>query len=140
VPLPVLIFVRALFPSWRFFDHLGHVPHLYYRLQTEEHTGFGNWELALKHKKRTFRCLFLNPHDNLQMAYQSLVEQLVSELQEPSENQSDILPGTVSYNLVQNFVRFQIMSHLNENRRDLKFQFKVVVDEDDLFISLIHGV
>jgi hypothetical protein len=74
------------------------------------------------------------------MAYQSLVEQLVSELQEPSENQSDILPGTVSYNLVQNFVRFQIMSHLNENRRDLKFQFKVVVDEDDLFISLIHGV
>ena len=132
---------RVLFPSWRFFDVMGETPTLYYRVASSSED-LGEWQAALE--KPELRSpywpfnLFLNSENNFVLAGYSLVEQLVSDMEEmygeiQGETQgvtgrdSEELERSVSFQLVDNLVRFQIRQNLQPTPTEAKlvYQFKV---------------
>jgi hypothetical protein len=86
----------------------------------------------------------LNAHGNLHMAYQSLIDRLVHDIQESQDpcdgNQSTLVLNSVSYQLVQNLVHRQILSSTEEPGTPSYFQFKIVIDREDFLISPTHEV
>jgi hypothetical protein len=120
--------VRALFPSWRFFEELGQVPMLRYRVSDGEQGGWSEWKAALPPVPRGLGSLFLNARGNLRMASNSLVEQLVSDLAEVDDTDEGLrrFEASVSYELVTRLVRARIRA-LEPDAHAGRFQFKVVV-------------
>jgi len=132
--------LRVLIPSWRFFDDVGHVSKLFYQVDTAQ-----KWQPCFQPQARHWYQLFLNPHTNLRLALNSLVDRLMSEISaiNPQANK-DQLPQSVSYQLVENLVRHQVRSLLPKAQ---SFRFKIVIsapgtlDADyDALISEMHEV
>jgi hypothetical protein len=100
-PLPgrAWAYVRALFPSWRFFEDVEPGPELQLGIASSEGAAT-TWHPVLP-AAETGR-LFLNARGNLRLAYQSLVEQLESEL-DGCEVES--APQLISYRLVRRLVQ-----------------------------------
>src|SRR4051812_5994815 len=67
---------RMFFPSWRFFDDIGHVPVLFYRKSTQGKE-FEPWVECLNKPTRKWRTLLLNPQGNFLLACGSLLQRLV---------------------------------------------------------------
>jgi hypothetical protein len=146
-----LVLLRVFFPSWRFFDQLGHVPRLSYRMnhgRTHDVEAWGEWKDCLNHPPRTIGALCLNANGNLHLAYQALVDRLVHDIQELQESshegQSSLLLESVSYQLVRNLAHKQVQEQRVISSADKNvpssFQFKIVIDQEDLLISSIHEV
>ena len=129
--------LRCFFPSWRFFEDVGTLPLLEYRVSE------GDWIRALPPQRRTLVNTFFNPDGNLQFATHSLVELLFMEAQELLEagRSTDEIMSTVSYGLVCRL----IVSKMRERRQykeGLSIQFRLVGDQSPhelLFQSAIHG-
>lgn len=140
-----LYLFRCLFPSWKFYEDIGHVPVLYYRLgSTLEMNESGPWTLAINKLDRSWRNLFLNPEGNLVHAYNSLLQQLENDKEDIAELNKDDLINTASYNLTKNLVITKIKS---SDSNDMFFQFKLtsmmqgsVCDLQDILISAVHRV
>jgi hypothetical protein len=131
-----LAYFRVLFPSWRFFDELGGVPSLFYR--TVQNGEMGPWQDCLPNQSRNAFSFLLNPTGNLRMASLSLVEQLVSEIQETDENQLEALSKTVPYLLTRKLVIFQ-MKKRGAFPPGQFFQFKIMGLDQDVLVSKIHS-
>ena len=114
---------RALFPSWRFFDEAGQFSKLYYRV------GSGPWLEVPQGSPRSWSMVLLNPSGNLMSAGHSLVDQLVSEINDTPEARLSEIPKGVSYQLVQRWVRHQIAPSVKS------FQFKIVLGGEDVLVS-----
>lgn len=139
---------RALFPSWRFFEQLGHVPKLSLRMIGA--AGPGPWTECLPPEPRGAATLFLNPRGNLRMACNSLVEQLVTDLgdipdeADPSGGSHD-LERLVSYELVERLVRFQIQRSTVPYSGE-QFQFRILAAVpgageslgEEILVSSVH--
>lgn len=122
--------LRALFPAWRFFDRAAASPALLVRFATGG-AALGPWSAipsSRAHRRgRAMRWLFA-PDDNLALAYQAAVDQLVFELGEldggdndGSEIETDpAIVALVSYELVTRIAR----AHVPAGGR---FQWKIVV-------------
>ena len=67
--------LRALLPSWRFFDRATVPPRLFVRV------GGGAWTAVEPPPRRWYRWAF-SPAGNLALAEHALVEQLISEIDE----------------------------------------------------------
>lgn len=104
LPGRALSLLRALFPSWRFFEDLDLVPVLQFRLDGES----GPWRPCLASQKRSWSSLLVNARGNLRMACNSLVEQLVSDAQEVGDGDADSFGESVSYLLAVRLVRSRI--------------------------------
>lgn len=94
VKSPWLRLLRGFFPSWHFFDRLGHRPILQMRALLPG----GNWTLwqsFLPQAKRTWRAAFYQPLVCSELYQQSLVEQLAVELTEPTPSDSSLLDSSV---------------------------------------------
>ncbi len=114
---------RALFPSWRFFEELGRVPKLSFRIVGSSET---EWSECLAPERMGLGALFLNARGNLRMAGNSLVEQLVTDLSELEDGATDeAVTSSVSYELVTRLVRSQVRE-LGGGGPGKRFQFRVV--------------
>ncbi len=93
------LLLRSLLPSWRFFEDVVPGPRLWFQVAAQGQD-FGPWQPALVPPQRV--RFLLNPEGNLQLAYQSLVEQLQAELDGmPFETAPTLTP----YRLVQELVK-----------------------------------
>jgi hypothetical protein len=66
---------RIAIPSWRFFDELGEISHLYYRFG-EKSSELGSWILYSRKPIRNIRTLFFNCEENLFLANIGLISDL----------------------------------------------------------------
>jgi len=73
---PWLFLLRTFFPNWKFFHAVGHVPHL--RVRAGVHAGgeeqWSDWQVIYPRRERHWWHLFHNPHTNLGLAQQNLVD------------------------------------------------------------------
>lgn len=71
------------------------------------------------------------------MAVHSLVERLASEIGEIKDGHEQEISSSVTYRLLENAVRLQ----LKENKTATKnFQFRILLDDETMFISAQHEV
>ena len=149
---PLLGRLRAVVPAWRFFDRATTSPALLVRFAAD--TGeLGAWS-SIHEARRPHRLRWLfAPHDNLALAYQSVVDQLVAELGELDVEESPdgragelaaetdpAVVGLVSYELVTRIARVHVPG-------GVRFQWKIVVagevaanvDEDYVMSEVFAG-
>ena len=109
----LILLFRIFFPSWAFFDEIGHTASLNYR--TSEDTP---WIPMPASPKTKLGNLFLNPKGNLYLAKNNLLLQLMMESQDPPKQDQ-----WVTYQLVKNMVETSVP---NSN----KYQFQILVSRD----------
>lgn len=123
--------LRILVPSWNFFEHTNIKVSLYYKL-----TSSNQWLPVLTKPKRKILHLFLNPHTNIYLSQQSLVERFAHELQ---INPSEQIDTSVTYLQVLQIVKF----YLRQKRvKSASFQFKIEIktpfESYDTITSAVH--
>ena len=91
---PWLRLLRGFFPSWHFFDRLGHKPILQTRAKLDE-ANWSAWQSFHPQAKRSWRGLFFQPDVCAQLYQQSLVDQLAVELADPTTHEARLLEGSV---------------------------------------------
>jgi hypothetical protein len=145
---PVTAFcLRALFPSWRFFEDLDWVPRLWVRVLPAN--DFQEpWKECFAPESRGAASLFLNARGNLRMAAHSLVERFVAEIGESTDEDMSRIEASVSYELVTRLVRYRL-KEMGETQPGKKFQFKIVSavpgklersSDEELLISRVHEI
>ena len=146
IPSRALFLLRALFPSWRFFEEITEVPSLFYRIKRNKNE-FGPWEECLKKPKRGLSSFFLNADANLLFAYGGLLQHFIHDLESVDEKDTEAFMNSVSYRLLTNLARFNILEN-NTPFENSDFQFKICTalqgDEeeilDDVLISATHKI
>ncbi|HEY0191486.1 MAG TPA: hypothetical protein VGC42_10225 [Kofleriaceae bacterium] len=143
--MAALGWLRAVFPAWRFFDRAVASPRLWIRYAAAGGP-LGPWtalEILAPCSRRRTRWAFAAA-DNLTLAYQAVVEQLVAELGEleldpdgaddggAGEIERDPrVTGLVGYALVSRIARAQVPG-------EARLQWKIVVpDGSDYVVSPI---
>jgi len=89
--------LRSFFPNWRFYHGFGSQPRLFTRTKTPDGE-WTEWQMFMPRANLSARDLFYNPHNNLLLANQNLVDHLAFDIQTLPDNQ----PATelVSYQMV----------------------------------------
>lgn len=97
-----LFFLRAFFPNWKFYHAVGRPPRLHVRGRLASGEWLP-WRLVYPRSPRRAWHLVHNPHVNLMLAQQNLVDHLASDVNELPEGAE---PGDlVSYRLVCRLAR-----------------------------------
>ena len=132
-----LTLLRSALPSWRFFEEIAALPVLNHRL-IDPHGVAGPWQQTLALPQRHAGMWALHPAGNLYLAYQSLVEQLAAELEDPAEFSE--LSRSVSYQLVQALVHQQLASQGQGNHG--QYQFRLIDGQTaaPLWVSPVHAL
>jgi hypothetical protein len=130
-----LMWVRALFPSWRFFDRPGDEPALFYRIR--EGADWSDWKDGFPPSHgRGLLALFHNPEGTLRLALHNLLELSLSDVDE--SNSAADFAGCPSYELLANWVRWR-----DSAGAALGFEFKISTRTpsgwEDRMISGTHG-
>lgn len=123
--------LRCLLPSWRFFEDVEPGPALTFAVAAAGE-GFGPWHHALTAPGA--RGLFLNAAGNLALAQQSLVEQLLHELDGVREESA---PSLVPYQLVQRLIA-ERARELGVARGSARYKFRLGSAEEVHFESAEH--
>jgi len=118
-----MIFLRILFPSWKFFDRIGPVATLFYQLSGSDST---KWVACLSPPKRSFLHLLLNSTGNIYLAQQGLVDRLVMDINKMSnaETGADKITHTTSYQMI---LRLVINTIKQSGLKKASFRFKIGV-------------
>lgn len=133
----VLFFLRALLPSWRFFESHGVVPVLYFRTLSDSNRNSDFIEFFPKNEPRMTQ-VFFNPRGNFDIVWRSYMQQLASDIQTGLAS-TESIESHVIYQLLQNLVRERVKGE----SQSAFFQFKIVAQvplsekQDDLLISPI---
>ncbi len=114
-------FIRVLIPTWRFFDRLGRVPELLFRVKFGGK--FGPWLPVLEKPTRKFYHLFLNPEGNLHLAYNTLVDRVLDD----SQNKSIDFENQISFQQIKNLVHQKALT--SATKETTHFEFKVSVTQ-----------
>lgn len=130
-----LALLRALFPSWRFFEEIEPGPLL--QVATAGADGvFGPWRDAWSASTRTAAALIVNARGNLELAYQSLVDRLASELDESPEDPT----RSITYRLVQRLIEVECLDP-SERVPGRRYRFRLAQpDPAEDFVSGEHRV
>lgn len=124
---PHLNLLRVLFPSWRFFDTIQPIPKIHYRL-SEEGSTFSEWlPLPNSRSPRNLKHLFHNPDENLAIAVQTQIEQLLNDIADSVSAESREIESLSSYKIVSAYVRTQILKHHPIGYRAYQFRIGVFV-------------
>jgi len=94
--------LRCFFPNWRFYHGFGSQPRLFTRIQTPDGE-WTEWQMFMPRAKLSPRDLFYNPHNNLLLANQNLVDHLAFDIQTLPDNTS--ATELVSYQMVMRLAR-----------------------------------
>ena len=114
-------FIRVFIPTWRFFDRIGRVPELYYRVKFNGK--LGPWQPVFEKPERKFYHLFVNPEGNLYLAYQSLLDRLLDD----SQNKSINFEEQISFQQIKNLVHSKALK--SSHKEATHFEFKADVTE-----------
>ncbi|MFZ9596031.1 MAG: hypothetical protein ACO3A2_08135 [Bdellovibrionia bacterium] len=136
-PGRLLYFLRAFFPNWRFFEDLGELPQLEFRVNLGQ-PDWGPWTPVFS--KLTIRPwqVILNPEGNWRYAQNSLLQQAVSELEmlgESAESTQREFSRSTSYRLIQRLVEQHIRRTHTANL-GLQYEFRLQVQD----VSQAHGL
>lgn len=134
---------RAFFPSWIFFNRFAYSPQLKYRYALVNKK-MGEWITVQKPERRQWTSFLLNADGNYFLACHSLLEELLNEAHDLSDNNSISLSETVPYKLICHWIRLQILEAAIATPHS--FQFKISVkmgatsqnQEEDALVSLAH--
>jgi hypothetical protein len=124
--------LRALIPSWRFFDDVGPEAQLWYQSENSPWT-----PLLQSPTPRHWYQLFMNAEANLRLAIQSMVERLASEIGDIQDGHEQSIASSTTYLLAVNAVRAQLRGRRVPVPR---FHFQIRLDNDIVFISDWHEV
>jgi hypothetical protein len=124
-----LRFLRALLPSWRFFDRAAPSPQLFVRTD-------GTWRAFDGGPRPALTPLFA-PRANLHLAYASVVEQLVAELGDLDLEGDAPADGIERDPRVTELVGYQLVARIAETQvtTGTNYQWKIVVAGDDYIVS-----
>ncbi|MFZ3231095.1 MAG: hypothetical protein WA160_12885 [Pseudobdellovibrio sp.] len=117
---------RLFIPSWRFFDQLGIISTLYYRIK--QNGTYSSWFVALEKPNRAFLNLFLNSDGNIYLFSQVLVDRLAAEVSTISSSSDVRIEALNNFKLIENLVRQKIQKEKLSN--EIFFQFKIQVHSD----------
>ena len=125
--------IRALFPSWKFFDRLGEIPILEFQVGTttdvEETLDAGSvfWRPLEPAQPRTLSDLLFNPIGNRNFALHTLIGQWVDELQEIPEHSPQLIQDAISFQLLCNWIRNELTrTPLLSSPSQTKFRFRLL--------------
>lgn len=122
-----LALLRSLFPSWRFFEEIEPGPVLEVCVASE-------WRSAWTPAPRTAAALIVNARGNLELAYQSLVDQLWSEIEDAPEAPE----RSITYALVQRLIEVECLTAA-ERASASSYKFRLTTQTDGvLFESPAH--
>ena len=85
----------------------------------------GPWRLGLQKPKRSLWSLIFNPEGNLYLAYNSLLQQVESDIGELRPEAVSSFEATPSFKLLYNLVHF-LIGKCEEVSSGTLFQFKIV--------------
>jgi hypothetical protein len=128
---------RGLLPAWRFFDSIEPVPALHFRYAAHA-DDWSDWHDALPVPARTLASLLSNPAGSLHLACQSLIEHLVSDLEDAKRFDRD-RAELVSYRLVCALVEQRVRMALPASP-GLRYQFRLAGAERGPAPSLLSDV
>jgi hypothetical protein len=129
-----LALLRSLFPSWRFFEEIEAGPSL--RVATAAPgQPFGTWRDAWTTAPRSAASLVLNARGNLELAYQSLVDQLWSELEDTPDDPTT----SITYALVRRAIEVEWLCGA-ERLPGQRYRFRLESAESAEFVSREHVV
>lgn len=140
--------LKALLPSWRFFEDVGEVAVL--RVRFGEPEALGAWREGLPRLGRRWGALLLHAEGNHLHACESLLQLLLAEVGEAGEAGDDAwLARSVNYRLVDEVVRWSLQKgrYAGEAARlgALRYQWKLCtrdpdgVEEDVLLSPIEEG-
>jgi hypothetical protein len=122
---PWLFLMRAFFPNWKFFHAVGHVPHLYARAQIKNAAGepiWSEWQCIYPRRQRRWLDLFHNPHTNLGLAQQNLVDHFWADLYDLPEGAD--ARELVTYQLVLRLVQ-QVLCEQQGDITQCQFELRM---------------
>lgn len=125
------LYLRSLFPSWRFFEDAEAGPTLWFCVESSE-APEAPWQPALL--SRTASGFWLNAEGNLLLAQQSLVEQLLSELDGVRE---DVAPTLTAYRLIQRLVE-ETARKSRTSSAPVRYRFRLCSGDEVEFESESH--
>lgn len=136
VASPAISLLRALFPSWRFFE----APEGQVRLEVRTCTSsLGPYQPAIAAPERRARSVLYAPRGNMLLACHDLVDVLVDELAERGATSLAQAEQLVSYKLVQNLVQWR----LRERGLRADYQFRLIRQDEQgdelLFESPVYA-
>ena len=123
-----LFLFRAFFPNWKFFDVVGHVPHLVARSARADAMGqlvWADWLLIYPRRTRRWWHLFHNADTNLGLGRQNLVDHFWGDLDELPDG--DDARQLVTYTLMERLVWAQLQEH-HGTFSHWQFELRMVLD------------
>lgn len=136
---------RAFFPSWKFFEDIEQAPLLYIRTELEGRD-FSEWSDGLGKAERSLSQVVFNPKGNLRLACNSLLQQLMTDLELADESNPKSFENVVSYQLTKNLARRRVLE-LARGKVAVRFQFKLCLLTakspyllEDMMISPIYEI
>lgn len=131
VKSPWLFLLRSFFPNWKFFDIVGHVPHLFARSARIDPAGqlvWDDWILIYPRRKRHWTNLFHNPDTNLELGQQNLVDHFWSDLHDLPDG--DDPRQMVTYAMIERLVRARLQAGQGRFSH-WQFELRMVLDGPD---------
>lgn len=138
VPGKTLYFLRALFPSWRFFEDFDGESALLLRLG-DASGNFTAWQRCLPRAERRIHHLFFNPQTNYLLAAGSLLQQLLSEIDDLERVDDRSIENLVSYRLTRKLVETKL-ARLEGGPISGRYQFKISSESEDWLVSPIYEI
>lgn len=118
-------FLRAFVPSWKFFEDIGPVPQLFFRIKTGPDQ-FGPWQNSIGPWSRHWWHFFINPKTNELLAAQSLFQHAATAAQEALERgEPESLAANTAYQLLQGWARRCAKEAYPSLALPAQFQFKL---------------
>lgn len=102
---PWWFLLRSFFPNWRFYHGAGHQPRLLWRIANAEGT-WSEWTVFMPRARLSWLSLFHNPHGNLRLAEQNLIDHLSADLAALPDHAE--VRHLVTYQMVQRLTRWLI--------------------------------
>ena len=135
----MLQLLKLFLPTWKFFDHVGLVPVLYFRFGENENQ-LGEWQRVIDVPERKWTNLFLNPKGNWVSHQQTALHQLLNDNLKLDVNE---LEKSKSFQFIKSLVEQKLKS---DAKKQILFQFKVTgvsihnfeFEEEDLILSSFY--
>jgi hypothetical protein len=129
---------RVLIPSWGFFSDVADLPVLYLRTAGLS-GGWGQWFPALCTPRRKLWSVLFNAEGNLYLAYNTLLQQIESDIADLSLEETEQFENSVSFRLLHNLVRHQLQVHDDlsqyQFRLERRKQGDVEVENGEIFLT-----
>jgi hypothetical protein len=116
---PWLFLLRSFFPNWRFYHGLGPQPRLFIRV-LDDAGQWQPWTMWMPRGDFHLSELFHNPHNNLALAHQNLVDHLSADIQAMTDD-ADVR-DLVTYQLVDRLTRSMLRADVHQ----YQFQLRLV--------------